>query len=202
MTKLALIGLDKDLLDALGRRVVAIFDPKVAGDVWGIPVIGGDDAWPAFSVAHPDVRPLMAIDPPLVRRKLAAHYRLQNLASFVASTAHLSKRAHIGAGVVVQHGAMISADVRLDDGVRVNIGAHIHHDCTVGSFATIAPGAALMGSVTVGSDAYIGAGAVVLQGLTVGEGAVIGAGAVVTRHVVPGESVAGVPAKPIPGRKR
>ena len=173
MTKLALIGLDKDLLDALGRRVVAIFDPKVAGDVWGIPVIGGDDAWPAFSVANPDVRPLMAIDLPLVRRKLAAHYRLQNLASFVAPTAHLSKRAHIGAGVVVQHGAIISADVRLDDGVRINIGAHIHHDCTVGSFATVAPGAALMGSVRVGADAYIGAGAIVLQGLTIGEGAVI-----------------------------
>jgi sugar O-acyltransferase (sialic acid O-acetyltransferase NeuD family) len=200
--KFALVGLDKDLLDALGDRVVAIFDPNIVGDVWGIPVIGGDDAWIAYSSAHPDIRPLLAIDPPLLRRKLAAHYGKSGLGSFVASTAYLSKHARIGAGVMVQHNAMVSADVRLDDGVRVNVGASIHHDCAVGGFVTLAPGAALMGSVKVEPDSYIGAGAVVLQGLSIGEGATIGAGAVVTRSVPPGAVVAGVPAEPLPVRER
>ena len=200
--KLAMVGLDKDLLDILGDRVVAIFDPEVRGDVWGIPVIGGDDAWPEFKAAHPDVRPLLAIDPPALRRKLAAHYGFGDMASFVAPTACVSGRAQLGAGVVVQHGVYVSADVRLEDGVRINVGSQIHHDCVLGGFATIAPGAALMGSVTVGADAYVGAGSIVLQGRVIGDGATVGAGAVVTGPVAPGETVAGVPARPIKARER
>jgi len=200
--KLALVGLDKDLLDSLGDQVVAIFDPKIRGDVWGIPVIGSDDAWPAYKAAHPEVRPLIAIDPPALRRKLADHYGYRDMASFVAPTARLSKRAYLGAGVVIQHDVFVSADVRLDDGVRVNVGAQIHHDCVLGGFATVAPGAALMGSVTVGAAAYIGAGSVILQGGAIGDGATVGAGAVVTRPVAPGETVIGAPAGPLSMRKR
>jgi sugar O-acyltransferase (sialic acid O-acetyltransferase NeuD family) len=200
--KLAMVGLDKDLLDALGDQVVAIFDPNLHGDVWGIAVIGGDDAWPAYKSAHPEVRPLIAIDVPVLRRKLADEYGYADMASFIAPTARLSARAGLGTGVVIQHNAYISADVRLDDGVRINVGAQIHHDCIVGSFATVAPTAALMGSVTVGAAAYIGAGAVILQGGAVGDGATVGAGAVVTRPVAPGETVVGAPARPILARNR
>ena len=200
--KFALIGLDKDLLDALGDQVVAIFDPKQSGDIWGIPVIGGDDAWPAYKSAHPEVRPLIAIDPSSLRRKLADYYGYREMASFVAPTTRLSARAYLGAGVVIQHNSFISADVRLEDGVRVNVGVQIHHDCIVGPFATVAPRAALMGSVTVGADAYIGAGVIVLQGKSIGDGATVGAGAVVAHSVAPGETVVGVPAGPLPARKR
>jgi acetyltransferase EpsM len=199
--KLALIGLDKDLLDALGDLVVAIFDPKVSGKIWGIPIIGSDAAWVAFKAAHPDVRPLIAIDLPRVRRELADQYGYQEMASFVAPLAHVSKHARLGIGVVIQNKAFVSADVQLDDGVRINVGAHIHHDCHLGKFATLAPGAALMGSVTVGAEAYIGAGAVVLPGRTIGVGAVVGAGAVVTRPVAPGETVVGVPAVSVASRR-
>lgn len=50
--------------------------------------------------------------------------------------------------------------------------------------------------VTIGPGAWIGAGAIVLPGVTVGAGAIVGAGAVVTHDVPPGETVAGVPARP------
>jgi len=45
--------------------------------------------------------------------------------------------------------------------------------------------------------ASIGSGATILCGVTIGENAMIGAGAVVTRDVAPGETVAGVPARPL-----
>lgn len=193
--KFAVVGVDKDLLDALGDRAVAVFDPGHRGAVLGIPVIGGDDAWAAYKAAHGDVRPLMAIDPPVLRRKLTAHYGESDVASYIDSWAIVSAHARLGHGVVAQRLAVVSADVALGDGVRINAGAQIHHDCKLGDFTTVAPGALLMGSVTVGSEVYIGAGAVILQGLSVGHGATIGAGAVVTKSVPAGATVVGVPAR-------
>lgn len=43
---------------------------------------------------------------------------------------------------------------------------------------------------------YLGAGAIILPGIRVGEKAIVAAGAVVTHNVLPGETVAGVPARP------
>ena len=44
----------------------------------------------------------------------------------------------------------------------------------------------------------IGSGAQVLGPIEVGEGAKIGANSVVTRDVAPGQTVVGIPAKPVP----
>jgi serine O-acetyltransferase len=44
----------------------------------------------------------------------------------------------------------------------------------------------------------IGSGAQVLGPITVGEGAKIGANSVVTKDVAPGQTVVGIPAKPVP----
>lgn len=196
-SKLAIVGVDKDLLDAIGSRAVAIFDPAHRGAVLGVPVIGGDDAWPAYKAAHADVRPLMAIDPPPLRRKLTAHYGGRDVATYIDARAHVSAHARIGHGVVVQRLVLVSAEAEVDDGVRINVGAQIHHDCKLGRFTTVAPGALLMGSVTVGAEVYVGAGAVILQGLTIGDSATIGAGAVVTKPVPAGATVVGVPARAV-----
>jgi len=44
--------------------------------------------------------------------------------------------------------------------------------------------------------ASIGSGAVIMGGIRIGAGALVGAGAVVTRDVLPGQTVAGIPARP------
>jgi bifunctional UDP-N-acetylglucosamine pyrophosphorylase/glucosamine-1-phosphate N-acetyltransferase len=57
----------------------------------------------------------------------------------------------------------------------------------------------------IGADAYVGAGTVLVAPTEVGDGAQTGAGSVVTKAhpVPPGETYAGVPAKPLkPARKR
>ncbi|WP_132060392.1 acyltransferase [Halorussus amylolyticus] len=53
------------------------------------------------------------------------------------------------------------------------------------------------GEVVVGERAMIGAGAIVLPGVEIGAGASVAANSLVTRDVPPGETVAGVPAKPM-----
>ena len=54
--------------------------------------------------------------------------------------------------------------------------------------------------VKIGAFAWIGGGAIILPGVTVGEDAVVGAGSIVTHDVPPGATVAGNPARLLPGR--
>jgi acetyltransferase-like isoleucine patch superfamily enzyme len=51
--------------------------------------------------------------------------------------------------------------------------------------------------VEIGADVWLGAHATVLQGVRVGAGATVAAGAVVIRDVKPGDTVGGVPARPL-----
>ena len=53
------------------------------------------------------------------------------------------------------------------------------------------------GTVVIGNRCWIGAKAVILKDVELGDGCMVAAGAVVTRSVGPGQTVAGVPARPI-----
>jgi acetyltransferase-like isoleucine patch superfamily enzyme len=53
------------------------------------------------------------------------------------------------------------------------------------------------GKVVIGNRCWIGAKAVILKDVELGDGCVVAASAVVTRSVAPGQTVAGVPARPM-----
>lgn len=53
------------------------------------------------------------------------------------------------------------------------------------------------GPVIIGNSVFIGQGAIVLGGVTIGDGASIGANAIVTKDVAPGQTVVGIPARPV-----
>lgn len=195
-----MVSIDKDLLDLVlddpAIALAGLFDPAPVGGALGIAVLGSDSAWPSWSATHPDVRVILAVDPPKIRARLADHYGRDVLLTVIAPDAHVSKRAQLGRGVIIQRRVTVSADTFLGDCVKLNVGASVHHDCRIGDFVTIAPGARLLGSVEVGERAYIGSGATVLQGVRIGANAVIGAGAVVTRDIPPGCIAMGMPARP------
>lgn len=104
---------------------------------------------------------------------------------------------HLSNGVIVSAGCRLTCDIHLDFGVFLNLACTVGHDVHIGAYSSIMPGVNISGRVQMGEGVFVGSGATILQGIQVGTGAVIGAGAVVTRDVKAGQTVVGVPAKPL-----
>ena len=130
----------------------------------------------------------------LHRRGVPLLPRLLKLVSFLLFHAVLPPEAHI------------ERDVRLE---HYGLGIVIHPNVTIGRGVKIWHGVTLAAETVVGSpfrlvvedDVMIGAYAQIIarpnEPLTLGRGAQVGAGAVVTGTVAPGETVVGVPARPL-----
>lgn len=199
------------VVDAVRRegrfRPAAVTDPRRGGEkILRVPVVGGDEVLPGLrrrGIRHfvvglagvPDNRPRARLFQRAVGTGLAP-------LTVVHPAAAVGEGAELGPGTVVLAQAAVNPRARLGRNVIVNTGAVVEHDARIADHVHVCPGAVLAGSVEVGEGAFVGAGAVVRQGVRIGAWAVVGAGAVVLKDVAEGAVVAGVPARPIRGKKR
>lgn len=196
------------LIDVLrasrSARAVAVLDAAASGrggDVFGVPVLGGDER--LLDLRRRGVRHFVlglgSAGDNGPRRRLYARALAAGLSplSVIHPRSMISPQAVLGVGCQVLPGAVINAGARLGDNVIVNSGAIVEHDCLIGSHAHIATGARLGGGVTVGESAFIGLGACVRQGLSIGRAAVLGAGAVAVKNISGGTVAVGSPARPL-----
>jgi UDP-perosamine 4-acetyltransferase len=191
-----------DAMVSSGRfDVVAIADddPALAGsDFHGIPVVESDELarFKREGVANAFVG-IGAVGDTEARRR--AFERLLvlgfELPAIVHSFAHASPQAEIARGVQVLAAAVVNAGASIGENVIVNSGAIVEHDCRIDPDAHVAPRAVVGGTTEIGERAHIGIGATVVQGIRVGADAFVAAGAVVVADVEPGARVGGVPAR-------
>lgn len=197
--KVAIVGLEWDIVDLIDSltdvEIAGFIDPMQIGESLGVEYLGTDKDWEALKNKEPSLKVALAIDFPAVRKKLFAHYGLENLLTLISPFAHVSKRAVIGYGSLIQRGVTVMPNVEVGEACKLNVNATVHHDAHIGSFTTLAPGCQVLGRVVIEEGVYVGAGTIIRQRCRIGKGAVIGAGAVVVRDVSAGETVAGVPAK-------
>ena len=132
-----------------------------------------------------------------LRASLAARMGVgrERFASIIHPSAEVSRRAILGAGVVLLHHVVIGPRAVLGDHVLLCAAVTVGHDARLGEGAIAAPHVAISGGVSVGSGAYLGSGARLKDGISVGEGAMVGIGAVAVSAVKPGETVFGNPAR-------
>lgn len=117
--------------------------------------------------------------------------------SAIHDRAIVSGSASVAAGCIVNPGAVLLPDSRLEAHVIVHSGAVVEHDCLLEEGCNIAPGVSLAGRVRVGPDAVLYTGCCVIPGRQIGARAVVGAGAVVVRDVPAEACVVGNPARSI-----
>lgn len=95
-----------------------------------------------------------------------------------------------GSIIVARDSIRIGDGVKIAEYVTIRDGNHDHSVPLREMRFTTSP-------INIGQNVWIGAKATILSGVSIGDGATIAAGAVVTRDVSPGQTVGGVPAKPI-----
>lgn len=119
--------------------------------------------------------------------------------------------AHIGrwlTGIEIHPAARLGRRLIIDHGMGVVIGetaeigddVYLYHQVTLGGTSSERG----KRHPTVGNGVIVGAGAKILGNILVGDGARVGANAVVVQEVRPGETVVGIPARPVerdPSRK-
>ncbi|MFC6717967.1 acyltransferase [Natrialbaceae archaeon GCM10025810] len=110
----------------------------------------------------------------------------------------LLRRIGVTVGAGVSWGLEATPDVFWPDLITLEDHAIVGYDATILCHEFLQE-EYRTGAVVVGERAMIGAGAIVLPGVVIGEGARVAANSLVTRDVPPGETVAGVPARPMGG---
>jgi sugar O-acyltransferase (sialic acid O-acetyltransferase NeuD family) len=178
-----------DVIETSGAyRIAGIVQPVALGaaPVAGYPVIGGDEELGAMVAKFGNALVTVGqIKSPDVRRRLYEKLRSLGAALPVIASprAHVSRRAEVGAGTIVMHGAVVNAGARIGENGIINTLALVEHDAVVGAHCHISTGARVNGGTVVGDGTFIGSGAVLKNGVTVGAECIVSAGSVVLNDV-------------------
>lgn len=188
-------GAQYELLGFLDNR------PALAGrSIEGYPVLGRYADAPKLAAQFPTARFstwLGGINSYLQRPAMVAGLGIppERFVTLVHPTSYVSRRAHLGRGVIVFQNCTITNHVSLGDHVVVLPQSVISHDDVIGEYSVVTGAVAIAGNVTVGPRCYLGTNCSIHPGLEIGEGSIVGMGSVVVRNVPPFQVVAGNPAR-------
>ncbi|MCI5064327.1 acetyltransferase [bacterium] len=98
-------------------------------------------------------------------------------------------------GVFILQGAVLTADVFLDDFVTVHANCFIGHESKIEKYSSLMPSVTVCGEARLHREVFVGAGATIINRVSIGEGSRVGAGSVVVNDIPSETTVMGVPAR-------
>jgi sugar O-acyltransferase (sialic acid O-acetyltransferase NeuD family) len=195
-------GLGREILSLISAldewKVEGFLDDFVAERTFikGIPVMGGVSF--INSLRQPS-NVVLAFGEPHVKSVILKSIVNPNIffPSFIHPMAILQDRSsiHIGKGVVIGAGCVLTTDIIIGDHVLINLNTTVGHDVSIGRYTSVMPGVNISGNVSIGDGVLIGSGSGIRNKIALGDRCVVGMGSVVINSVDPGSVVAGVPAK-------
>lgn len=187
-----------EVAESAGYSILGILDrpEEVGKNVLGHEIIGVDDDIPLYVDKALFVVTVGFIKNPALRIKLYDKV-LQaggKLATLIASTAHVSKYARIGAGTVVMHQAFVNAGAVIGDNVIINTFANIEHDAHIGNQCHISTGTMVNGDCQIGDNCFIGSQSVLANAISICSDVIVGAGSLVRKNIKQAGIYSGNPA--------
>lgn len=176
-----------DVAESAGYNILGILDrqEKVGKQIVGYDVIGTDKDISRYLNKADFIITVGFIDTPIIRIRIYDKIKESGgmLATVIASTAHVSRYATIGAGTVIMHNATVNAGAQIGINCIINTGSNIEHDVVIGNQCHISTGAMINGDCRIGTRTFIGSQTVLCNGLTIGKNVIIGAGSVVVKDI-------------------
>lgn len=176
-----------DVAESAGWTIVGILDKpeNIGKKVLGYKIIGSDENIVDFVDRAYFLVTVGQVKDCSIRKKL--HEKIQaakgELATVIASDAHVSKHAMIGKGTVVMHKAVVNAAAEIGMGCIINTFANIEHDSVIGDFCHISTRTIINGNCTVERETFVGSGTIIVHGISITASCVIGAGSVVRKNI-------------------
>jgi acetyltransferase EpsM len=116
-------------------------------------------------------------------------------ATIVDPSVYCAETVKIGPGSYVAPKSTLSPYVEIGSHVIVNFGASITHNVKLENYSQVAPGAGVMGFGTLKEGAFVAANGAVMPGVTIGAWATLGACSFAMHDVPDGATAVGVPAR-------
>lgn len=183
-----------DIIQKSGDTVIGFLDDKIQLPNYfaGIPILGAIEKFENYK-EYPFV---IAIGNTAIRQRLAE--RLKNVKWYTAihpSAVISDLDVSIDVGTVIMANAVVNAGATIGRHCIINSGAIVEHDNKIEDFVHISVGAKLAGMVQVGKNTWIGAGATVSNNIRICNDCTIGAGAVVINNIKEEGTYVGVPVR-------
>jgi sugar O-acyltransferase (sialic acid O-acetyltransferase NeuD family) len=172
---------DAALLQVRWTKIVATarsLPPAATELLSSVKILAMDHALQQDAAVH------IAIGNNTARQTEARALGLDCLVTIAHPSASVSNFSQIGPGCFVAAGAVIAPAANLGAGVIVNHGAVVDHDTEVGDFSHIAQRASVCGHAKLGRRVLVGSGAVVLSSVVLGDDVVLSPGSLASADLL------------------
>lgn len=184
--------------ESAGYNIVGILDSSgmVGKKVLSVPIVGTISDIATYVDRADFVIASNCIDNELNRVSLYSKAKEHgaNFATIIASTAYVSKYAHVGEGSVIMHKAFLNADAYVGNNVFLGTFANVDFQTSIGNHCIVHSNTMINGDTHIGERCFVGRYSTIDNGVHVCDDVIIEDNSVVVEDIITSGTYLGNPA--------